>query len=138
MRAGRSAKRLEFRLPTIFDRFRELEKRAETKLPPPATRPKSRYGAALSDLDRINNHILPKVQLKLTGVLSHITVIRIQPVCERMPETAQQPGAERATAAGCFVSFRLAERYGGEESRQSRIWYGRRRIGCYRSEAVVY
>ena len=55
MRAGRSAKRSEFRLPTIFDRFRELEKRAETKLPPPATRPKSRHGAALSDLDRINN-----------------------------------------------------------------------------------
>jgi hypothetical protein len=81
----------------------------------------------------------PKVQLKLRGVLSHITVITIQPGCERMSETAQQLGAERATAAGCFVSFRLAERYGrGEESRQSRIWYGRRRIGCYRSEAVVY
>jgi len=30
-----------------------------------------------------------------------------------MSETAQQLGAERATAAGCFVSFRLAERYGG-------------------------
>src|SRR6476619_3875559 len=60
---------------------------------------------------------LPKVQLKLTGVLSHITVITIQPVCERMSETAQQLGAERATAAGCFVSFRLAERYGGRRNR---------------------
>jgi len=33
---------------------------------------------------------LPKVQLELTGVLSHITVITIQRVCERMSETAQQ------------------------------------------------
>ena len=54
MRSAKSAKRSEVRLPTLFDRIRELENRAQSK-PPPATRPISRYGEALSDLDRIKN-----------------------------------------------------------------------------------
>jgi len=52
---GRSAKRSEFRLPTILDRIREMEKRTDSKAPQPAVVSVSRYGDVASDLDRISS-----------------------------------------------------------------------------------